>query len=109
MRLFWLAVVLVGALAGYLVSSGLGTRLLHDEIEVQLSRLVAQAGQQLTQAHQQQAAAQQAQQQAQDPMIQMQQAAPHAKAVTLPGVGHYAPEDAPEAIADLVDEFVRAT
>lgn len=40
MRLFWMAVVLVGALAGYLVSSGLGTRLLHDEIEVQLTRLL---------------------------------------------------------------------
>ncbi len=40
MRLFWLVVVLVGTLAGYLVSSGLGTRLLQDEIEVQLSRLL---------------------------------------------------------------------
>ena len=40
MRLFWLTVVLAGAVAGYLVSSGLGTRLLHDEIEVQLTRLL---------------------------------------------------------------------
>ena len=40
MRLFWLTVVLAGAIAGYLVSSGLGTRLLHDEIEVQLTRLL---------------------------------------------------------------------
>jgi len=39
LRLFWLTVVLVGVLAGYLVSSGLGTRLLHREIETQLSRL----------------------------------------------------------------------
>ncbi len=47
---------------------------LPQEIEVQLSRLVAQAGAQLTQMHQQQAAQQQAQQQAQDPLVQMQQA-----------------------------------
>ncbi len=40
LRLFWLTVVLVGAAAGYLVSSGLGTRLLHREIETQLSRLL---------------------------------------------------------------------
>jgi hypothetical protein len=47
---------------------------LPQDIEVQLSRLVAQAGAQLTQMHQQQAAQQQAQQQAQDPLVQMQQA-----------------------------------
>lgn len=47
---------------------------LPEEIEVQLSRLVADAGKQLTQAHQQQAAQQQAQQQMQDPVIQLQQA-----------------------------------
>lgn len=47
---------------------------LPEEIEVQLSRAVAEAGKQLTQAHQQQAAQQQAQQQAQDPVFQMQQA-----------------------------------
>ena len=46
---------------------------LPEGIEVELSRLVADAGKQLTQAHQQQAAQQKAQQQAQDPMIQMQQ------------------------------------
>jgi len=40
LRLFWLTVVCVGAVAGYLVSSGLGTRLLHREIETQLSRLL---------------------------------------------------------------------
>ena len=45
-----------------------------EEMELQLSRLVADAGKQLTQAHQQQAAQQQAQQQAQDPVMQMQQA-----------------------------------
>jgi hypothetical protein len=43
------------------------------EMEVQLSRLVADAAQQLVQLHQQQAAQQQAQQQAQDPLLQMQQ------------------------------------
>jgi hypothetical protein len=47
---------------------------LPEEIEVNLARLVADAGKQLTQAHQQQAAQQQAQQQAQDPMFQLQQA-----------------------------------
>jgi hypothetical protein len=43
------------------------------DMEVQLSRLVAQASQQLLQIHQGQAAQQQAQQMAQDPLIQMQQ------------------------------------
>jgi len=47
---------------------------LPEEIEVQLSRLVADAGKQLTQAHQQQAAQQQAQQQQQDPIMQLKQA-----------------------------------
>lgn len=45
-----------------------------EEIEVQLARLVADAGQQLTQIHQQQAAQQQAQQVQQDPLFQLQQA-----------------------------------
>jgi hypothetical protein len=44
-----------------------------EDYEVQLSRLVAQASQQLLQQNQSQAAQQQAQQQAQDPIIQMQQ------------------------------------
>jgi hypothetical protein len=43
------------------------------EVEVQLSRMVAQASQQLLQIHQGQAAQQQAQQTAQDPLVQMQQ------------------------------------
>jgi len=47
---------------------------LPEEIEVNLSRLVATASKQLTQAHMQQAAQKQAQQKAQDPIIQMQQA-----------------------------------
>jgi hypothetical protein len=46
---------------------------LPEEIEVNLSRLVADAGKQLTQANQQQAAQQAAQQQQQDPMFQLQQ------------------------------------
>lgn len=45
-----------------------------EEIEVQLSRLVADAGKQLTAVHQQEAAAQQAQQIQQDPMFQLEQA-----------------------------------
>jgi hypothetical protein len=47
---------------------------LPEEIEVQLARLVADAGKQLTQIHQQEAAQQQAQQQQADPMFQLQQA-----------------------------------
>ena len=47
---------------------------LPPEVEVQLSRLVAQASQQLLAIHQGQAAQQQAQQQAQDPLVQLQQA-----------------------------------
>jgi hypothetical protein len=47
---------------------------LPEEIEVNLSRLVAKAGKQLTQAHMQQAAQTAAQKKAQDPVVQMQQA-----------------------------------
>ena len=47
---------------------------LNEDIEVQLSRLVADASAQLSQQKQQEAAAQQSAQQAQDPLIQMQQA-----------------------------------
>lgn len=52
---------------------------LPEDIEVQLSRLVSDAGQQLTQAHQQQAAQQQAEQQAQDPNLQIRQMEAQAK------------------------------
>ena len=45
---------------------------LPEDYEIQISRLVAQASQQVLQANQMQAAQQQAQQQAQDPIIQMQ-------------------------------------
>ncbi len=45
-----------------------------EDMEVQLSRLVADAGKQLMQANQKQAAQQKAQQQQQDPIIQMKQA-----------------------------------
>jgi hypothetical protein len=47
---------------------------LPPEIEVQMSRLVAEAAKQLQGVHQQEAQQQQAQQQAQDPMLQLQQA-----------------------------------
>ena len=46
---------------------------LPEDVEVQLSQLVAQASTQLLQKHQAEAQAQQAAQQAQDPVIQMQQ------------------------------------
>ena len=46
---------------------------LPPQIEMQLARMIADAGTQLSQVHQQQAAQQQAQQQAQDPVMQMQQ------------------------------------
>lgn len=47
---------------------------LPESVEYELSRLLADAGKQLTQAHQQQAAQAQAQQQMQDPLFQLQQA-----------------------------------
>ena len=47
---------------------------LPEEVEVNLSRLVAQAGKELTQSHMQQAAQKQAMAKAQDPVVQMQQA-----------------------------------
>ena len=46
---------------------------LPPEVEVQLSRLVADAGRQLTQTHQQQAAQQAAEQQAKDPVFQQKE------------------------------------
>jgi len=45
-----------------------------EEIEVQLSKLVADAARQLTQMHQQQAAQKQAQEVAEDPLVQIQKA-----------------------------------
>ena len=47
---------------------------LSEEIEVQLARLVAEGGKQLTAQHEQEAAQKQAQQQQQDPVFQLQQA-----------------------------------
>ena len=47
---------------------------LPEEIELQLARLVADAGKQLTDIHKKEAAQEQAQQQQQDPMFQLQQA-----------------------------------
>jgi septal ring factor EnvC (AmiA/AmiB activator) len=47
---------------------------LPEQVEVNLAKLVADAGKQLTQQKQQQVAQQQAQQKAQDPVVQMQQA-----------------------------------
>ena len=47
---------------------------LPEDIEVNLSRMIAKAGKQLAQKNMQQAAQQQAQQKAQDPVVQMQQA-----------------------------------
>ena len=41
LRLFWAGVVVAGLAIGYLVTSGLGDRLLHREIETQLGRLLA--------------------------------------------------------------------
>ncbi|MEV7603732.1 alpha/beta fold hydrolase [Kitasatospora sp. NPDC089797] len=37
------------------------------------------------------------------------EAFPRGRAVELPGVGHYSPEDAPEAVADLVGRFLAET
>jgi len=41
LRLFLAGVLVAGAIAGYLVTSGLGERLMHQEIETQLSRLLS--------------------------------------------------------------------
>ena len=41
LRLFLAGVIVAGILTGYLVSSGLGRRLLHQEIETQLGRLLS--------------------------------------------------------------------
>jgi hypothetical protein len=46
---------------------------LPEDMEVQLARLIADAGKQVAQSHQQQAAQQQAQQQAADPLFQLEQ------------------------------------
>ena len=46
---------------------------LPDDIEIELSKLIADGGKQLAQQHQQQAAQQQAQQQAADPLFQLEQ------------------------------------
>ena len=56
---------------------------LPKEIEVNLARLVADAGKQLTQEHQQQAAQRAAQAKAQDPIVQMQQQELKLKAAEL--------------------------
>ncbi|MER7844101.1 alpha/beta fold hydrolase [Kitasatospora sp. NPDC096077] len=37
------------------------------------------------------------------------EAFPRGRAVELPGVGHYSPEDAPEVVADLVERFLLET
>ena len=47
---------------------------LPEEIEIQLARVIADAGKQLTEQHKQEAAQKQAQEQQQDPVFQMQQA-----------------------------------
>jgi hypothetical protein len=52
---------------------------LPEDIEIQLARLVASAGQQVTQAHQQQAAQRQAQEQAKDPALEIQREAERTK------------------------------
>jgi len=41
LRLFWAGVLVAAAVLGYVVSSGLGAKLLHREIETQLGRLLA--------------------------------------------------------------------
>jgi len=72
-----------------MIEDQLGTQMtapdqdLDEETEVQLSRLVSQAGQQLLQSNQQKAQQQQAQQQAQNPELQMKQAEIQLKAEEL--------------------------
>jgi len=70
---------------------------LPEEIEVQLSRMVADAGKQLTEAHKKQSAQQKAQQQQKDPIIQMKQAELQIKQA----------EEQRKAANDQVDQTIR--
>ena len=81
---------------------------LPDEIEYELSKLMAEAGKQLTQAHMQQAAQQQAQQQAQDPLFQLQQQELQIKAQEVQRKTQKDQTDAALAEKKLQLEFAKA-
>jgi len=80
---------------------------LPPEIEVELSKLIADGGKQLAQQHQQQAAQQQAQQQAQDPLFQLEQAKVKVQEMEVTRKAHKDETDAQIAAAKLVMEKER--
>jgi hypothetical protein len=80
---------------------------LPPEIEVELSKLIADGGKQLAQQHQQQAAQEQAQQQAQDPLFQLEQAKVKVQEMEVTRKAHKDETDAQIAAAKLVMEKER--
>ena len=78
-----------------------------EDMEVQLSRLVADGGKQLAQQHQQQAAQQQAQQQAADPLFQLEQAKVKVQEMEVTRKAQRDQTDAEIAAAKLVMEKER--
>ena len=78
-----------------------------EDMEVQLSRLVADGGKQLAQQHQQQAAQQQAQQQAADPLFQLEQAKVKVQEMEVTRKAQRDQTDAEVAAAKLVMEKER--
>jgi hypothetical protein len=80
---------------------------LPPEIEVELSKLIADGGKQLAQQHQQQAAQEQAQQQAADPLFQLEQAKVKVQEMEVTRKAHKDETDAQIAAAKLVMEKER--
>tara|TARA_R110000868_G_scaffold1578_1_gene12767 strand:- start:2644 stop:5070 length:2427 start_codon:yes stop_codon:yes gene_type:complete len=80
---------------------------LPEDVEVQLSKLIADGGKQLAQQHQQQNAQQQAQQQAADPLFQLEQAKVKVQEMEVTRKVHKDQTDADIAAAKLVMEKER--
>jgi hypothetical protein len=78
-----------------------------EDMEVQLSRLIADGGKQLAQQHQQQAAQAQAQQQAADPLFQLEQAKVKVQEMEVTRKAQRDQTDAEIAAAKLVMEKER--
>ena len=75
---------------------------LPQDIEIELSKLIADGGKQLAQQHQQQAAQQQAQQQAADPLFQLEQQKVKVQEMEVTRKAHKDETDAQIAAAKLV-------
>lgn len=80
---------------------------LPEDVEVQLSKLIADGGKQLAQQHQQQAAQSQAQQQAADPLFQLEQAKVKVQEMEVTRKAQKDQTDAEIAAAKLVMEKER--